>query len=145
MDVGALASRLELIRVGELVDCDLVLVRVPGPGAVHQAVRLILLVLLQHLDGAGVELGILAAGIERGHAADRQHAALVAHRGHDFAHRLEEGDVVRDGVPVGQHPRRFVQREVDQAGHVIPAAEVEPHHVLAQVVGELFHLVGERM
>ena len=34
---------------------------------------------------------------------------------------------------------------MDQAGHVIPAAQIQPEDVVAQVVEELLHLKGHRM
>ena len=34
---------------------------------------------------------------------------------------------------------------MDQAGHVIPAAQIEREECVAQIVGELFHLIGQRM
>ena len=85
VDIGVFAAGLKLVRVGELVDGDLVLVRVAGPRPVHQAVRLVFLVLLEHLEGARVQLDILAAGVQRRHAADRQHPPLVAHLRHHLA------------------------------------------------------------
>src|SRR5207302_2277714 len=63
VDVGVFAPSLQLIGIGELVDCDFVLVRMAGPGAVHQAVRLVLLILLEHVEGARIQLGVFPAGI----------------------------------------------------------------------------------
>ncbi len=34
---------------------------------------------------------------------------------------------------------------MNEAGHIIPAPEVEPDEIVAQVKDELFHLVSERM
>src|SRR5881296_804850 len=82
VNVGVGTARLDLVRIRELVDRNLILVRMAGPGAVHQAVRLVLLVLLQHFERARVELGVFTAGVEGGHPADGQHAALVADLGH---------------------------------------------------------------
>ncbi len=64
---------------------------------------------------------------------------------HEVAHALEERHVVGNGVAVGQHPARVLERVVDQARHVVPAAQVQAQDVVAQRVEELLHLVGERM
>src|SRR5258707_3320374 len=34
---------------------------------------------------------------------------------------------------------------MDQAGHVVPAAEIQPHDVVAKIPRKLFHLKSERM
>jgi hypothetical protein len=57
--------------VGELRDRDRVLIRMPGPRAVHETRRFVFLVLLEHRECPGIELGILAAREQRRHAADR--------------------------------------------------------------------------
>src|SRR6185295_11663881 len=62
-----------------------------------------------------------------------------------MAQGLEERHVVRNGVAVGQHPRWIGEREMDEARHVIPAAEIEPEDVVAQMEEKLLHLEGERM
>src|SRR5439155_24914030 len=116
VNVRVRAPRLDLVGVRELVDRDLVLIGMAGPGAVHQTVRLVLLVLFEHLERPRVELHVFTTGIERRHATDRQHAAFVADLGHHLAQVLEKGDIVRDGVAVGKNPRGVVQGEVDQAG-----------------------------
>ena len=69
----------------------------------------------------------------------------MADFGHQLAHALEEWNIVGDGVAVGQHPLRVFEIEVDEAGHVIPAAEVEAENVRPQVVDEFFHLIGQRV
>ena len=136
-------ARVELVGGRELVDGDAVLVGVAGPGTVHEAVGFVLFVLGQHLERTGVEFRVLATRVERGHAANGQQAALMTNLRHQLAQVLEEGEIVRDGVAVGQNPGGVVQVEVDEAGHVVPAAEVQTEQVVAQVVGELFHLEGE--
>src|SRR5262249_18398010 len=40
---------------------------------------------------------------------------------------------------------RILQIEMDEAGHVIPTAEIEAEDVSAKVPGELFHLESKRM
>src|SRR2546426_6502483 len=54
--------RLDLVGRGELGHRDRVLVGMTGPGAVHEAARLVALVLLEYREGASVELRVLAAG-----------------------------------------------------------------------------------
>jgi len=104
VDVGILAARRHLVRVGELVDGKLVLVRMTRPGPIHQAVRLILLVLLEDLQRPLVQRRVGPARIEGRHAADGEHAALVADLRHHLAQGLEKGDIVGNGVAVRQDP-----------------------------------------
>ena len=56
---------------------------------------------------------------------------------------VEKGDIVRDGVAIGKHPGGIVEVEVDQAGHVVPAAEIQAEDVLAKVIKEFLDLVGQ--
>ena len=100
-------ASFQLIRIRKLRDRDRVLVGMAGPCAVHQAGRLVGLVALQHRERARVELGILAAGIERGHAADRKRAVLVRQLGQERAHALKEGDVEWDRVAIREQPARI--------------------------------------
>ena len=116
-----------------------------GPGAVHEAARLVPLVLLEHREGARVELRVLTAGIERRHAADRERPSPVADVDQQEAQALEERHVVGDRVAVGENPGRVAEVEVDEAGHVIPSSEVQPQDVVPEVEQELLHLVGERV
>jgi hypothetical protein len=70
---------------------------------------------------------------------------LVRDRWNQRAQILEERYVVRDRVAIGQDPVLVREREIDQARHIIPAAEIETKQMLAQVVGELLELVRHRM
>src|SRR5690349_19048657 len=54
MTVDVLRTAVELIRVRELINGNLVLIGMAGPGTVHEAVGLVLLVLLEHGEGARV-------------------------------------------------------------------------------------------
>src|SRR5207245_11073345 len=62
-----------------------------------------------------------------------------------FAQVLEKLNVVRDGVAIRQHPIGVVEIKVDQAGHVVPAAQVQSDDVIAEVVGKLLHLKRQGM
>src|ERR1700732_5177376 len=70
---------------------------------------------------------------------------LVASVGQKIAQVLKERNIVRDSIAVGKHPIRIVQIEMDQASHVVPAAQVQRQDVLSQVAGKLFHLVCKRV
>ena len=70
---------------------------------------------------------------------------LVAYLRQKISQILEEGHVVRNSVAVGQHPLGVFEIEMDQAGHVVPAAEIQPKDVVPQIPGELFRLKRERM
>ena len=116
-----------------------------GPGPIHQAIRLILFVLSEHSQRASVELRIFAAGIQRRHAADGQDAALVTDFRNQLAQILEERHIVGNGVAVRQNPFGIGQIEMNEGGHVVPAAQIQRHQMVAQVVNELLELEGEGM
>src|ERR1700724_1691030 len=59
-----------LVRGGKLLEGNLILVRMTGPGPVHVAARLVLLVVFESRDGTGIQCGAGAAGIERRHSSD---------------------------------------------------------------------------
>src|SRR6266850_6735197 len=136
---------LKLIRGGELANGNFVLIGMSRPGAVHQRVGFVLLVFREGLQRASVQFSVLAAGEECGHAADREHAVFVANFRQEVAQILEKRDVVRNSVAIGKYPLGVLEIAVDQAGHVVPAAEIEPHDVVAKIPGKLFHLKSERM
>ena len=138
-------ARVDLVGERKLLHCDLVLVRVSGPGAVHQAVGLVFLVFREHAQRTFVQLGVSAARIQRGHAADREDAVLVASLSQQLTEILKERHVVRNRVSIGKNPLRIFEVEVDEAGHVIPAPEIQADDVIAQVINELLHLVRQRM
>ena len=146
MRIRVCRARLKLIRSGELRDGDFVLVGMAGPGAIHQAnATSFFLSSASTFSARAFSSASSRLGIKRGHAADREHAVLVADLRHQFAQILEERHVVRNRVAVGQHPLRIFEIEMDQAGHVIPAAEIQAENVVAQIPGELLHLEGQRM
>src|SRR5207248_8168900 len=116
--------RLDLIRKWELIYGDLVLIRVPRPGAVEATVGFILLIFFQNCQCASVQLRICTIRIQCGHTANGKRATTMADRDQQIAQVLEECDVVRDRVAVGKYPLRIVEIEVDQRGHVIPTPEV---------------------
>ena len=99
----------------------------------------------ENLQRALVQFRVGAAGIERGHAANGVSAVLVANFRHQGAEVLEEGHVVRDGVAIGQNPVGIFEHEIDQRGHVIPAAEVQSQAVVAQIEKKFLHLIGQRV
>ncbi len=70
---------------------------------------------------------------------------LVANLRQKVAQILEERDVVRNGVAIGENPLRIFQIEMDQAGHVVPAPEIQAHDVVAKIPRKLFHLIREWM
>ena len=57
----------------------------------------------------------------------------------------KKGNVVRNGIAIGEHPLGLLDIEMNEAGHVIPASEIEAEKVIAEDVGEFLHLIGERM
>src|SRR2546429_1817572 len=61
-----------------------------------------------------------------------QHSVLVANLRNQIAQVLEKRDVVRNRVAVRQHPLRILQVEVDQAGHVVPAPEVQSDNMRSE-------------
>ena len=139
------SPRVKLVREWKLINCDLILVGMPGPCAVHQAIRFVFLVFLQGCQRPPVQFRSLTAGVERGHAANRQHAAFVANLRHEFTQVLKKWHVVRDRIAVRQHPCRVIEIEVNQAGHVIPAAKIQSEDVFAQVIEKFLHLKRQRM
>ena len=145
MRIGVCRPRLQLVRNKELAHRDFVLVGMPRPRAIHQRIRFVFLVLGQNLQRSRVQFRVFAARIERGHAADRQHPVLVANPRHQVAQILEKGHVVWNRVAIGQHPLRIFQIEVNQAGHVVPAAQIQAENVITQIPGKLFHLKCQRM
>ena len=140
-----LRPRLQLIRVRELRHRNRILIGMSGPRAIHQAVGFVLLVFFENGQRARIQFRIFAAGIQRGHPANRQNAAVVADLRHQFPQVLKESNVVRNRVAVRQNPVWIVEIEMNQAGHVIPAAQVQSDDVIAQVVSELFHLKRQRV
>ncbi len=135
----------KLIWEGKLANSDLVLIGMAGPCAVHAASGLVVLILLEGGEGAGVKCWVFAAGIESSHTADGQQPMLVAEFGKKGAEILKKGDVVGDGIAVRKDPGGVHQIEMDEAGHVIPAAEIQAEEVIAQMEGEFLELVGEGM
>ncbi len=103
----------DLVRRRKLRDRDRVLIGMSRPRAVHRAGRFVLLVLGQDAQGALVEFGVFAAGEKSRHPAHGEHAVLVGDRRYQPAQVLEEGDVVRNGVAIGEDPIWVGEREVD--------------------------------
>ncbi len=145
MSAGVSGARLKLIRSRELAYRDFVLIGMARPRPVHQRVGLVLFVFSKNLQRPRVQFRIFAARVKRGHPADRQHPVFVANVRQKIAQSLKERHVVRNGVAVGQNPLGVFEIEVDQAGHVIPAAQIQSHDVVAKIPGKLFHLKSERM
>ena len=142
---GVLGTGLQLVWIRELRHRDLVLIRMTRPRPIHQTVSFVLFIFFQYGQRACVQFRVFTARIQRRHSADRKNPAMMTDLRHQFAQVLEEGHVVRNCVAIWKHPIRIVQIEVDQAGHVIPASQVQPDDVVAQVVRELFHLEGQRV
>ena len=117
----------------------------PRPRAVHERVGFVLLVFRKDFQRARVQFRVFPARIERRHAADGQHAMLVADLRNEIAQILEESHVVRNRVAVREHPFGIFQIEMDQAGHVVPAAEIQAQDVLPEIPGKLLHLKSERV
>src|SRR5256885_12059617 len=46
--------------------------------------------------------------------------------GNEVAQVLEESHIVGNGVAIGEYPLGFLEIEMNQAGHVVPTAEIEP-------------------
>ena len=76
-------------------------------------------------------LGIFPARVKRGHAANRKCSAFVTNFRQQLPQPLEEGHIVRNRIAIRKHPFGIVQIEVDQAGHVVPAAQIQAEDVLA--------------
>ena len=145
MRTGVRPTCLKLIRGKELAHGDFVLIGMPRPRAVHQRISFVLLVFGEGFQRARVQLRILAAGKKSGHAANSEHAVFMANLGDEVAQILEERHVVRNGVAIRKHPLRILEIEMNQAGHVVPAAKIQAHDVVAKIPGKLFHLKSERM
>ncbi len=145
MRTGVRGARLKLIRSRELAHGDFVLIGMSCPRTVHQRIGFVLLVFGEGFQRARVQFRILAAGKESGHAANSEHAVFMANLGDEVAQILEERDVVRNGVAIGKHPLGILKIEMDQAGHVVPATQIQAHDVIAKIPGELFHLKSKRM
>ena len=103
---------------------NLVLIRMSGPCAVHQTTRFILFVFSEHAERTFVQLGIGPARIQRRHAANRQNPVLMTRLSQRLAQILEKRHVVRNRVSIRQDPLSVLKVEVDQTGHVVPAAEI---------------------
>src|SRR6266567_87948 len=65
---------LKLVGIRELRHRDRVLIGMPGPRAIHQAVCFVLFVLFENRERPRVQLCVFAARIEGGHAANGQNA-----------------------------------------------------------------------
>ena len=147
------AQHVELVRpVAEGLAEDLGAHRhqvgVRHPRAVEAGRGLAGLVLADLGERALVDLGVAPARDERRHPADRERPAPVAGVHQQVAVGLHHRRVHGDGVPVGQRERRPGVAEVlDDAEQVVPAAGVEPGHVVAQLVEDLVHLErrGDRL
>ncbi len=109
--------------------------------------RLALLVLARLRQRLLVDLGVLARGDERGHPAHRLRAAAVAGLDEELGVRSHERHRHGDLHAVGQHLVLAGPVLLDQREHVVPAARVEPAHVVAQLVEDLVHLErgGQRL
>ena len=70
---------------------------------------------------------------------------MVADFRDQFAQVLKERDVMRNRVAIRQNPVGIVKVEMNQAGHVIPAAKIQSDDVIAQMVGEFLHLESHWM
>ena len=140
MRVGIRRPRLQLVGNRELAYRDLVLIGMPRPRAIHQRIGFIFLVFGEHFQRPRIQLRVFAARIEGGHSANRQHAVFVTNFWNQVAQILEKGHIVRNGVAIRQHPLRIFQIAMNQAGHVVPAAQVQTHNVVPQIPGEFFHL-----
>jgi hypothetical protein len=69
----------------------------------------------------------------------------MASFGQQLAQALEERHVVRNRISIRKDPVRVFESEVDQAGHIVPAPEIQSDDVIAKLVDEFFHLISERM
>ena len=144
--VTSVAHLVELVRLRhELVE-DLLRdrheVRVGDPGAVVAGLGLALLVGAHLLEGRLVDLGVLAVGNLRRHAAHGEGAAAVAGLDEKLRVGLEEGLAHDDLAAIGEQEFRLVPERLDEREDVVPAAAVEPGHVVAQLVDDLVHLEG---
>ena len=145
MSVGILRASRKLIGKRELIHRDLILVRVTCPCSIHQRYGFVLFVLFQDGEGPRVQLGIFPAGIERCHPANRQQSVFVTNFRHQQTEILKECHVVRNRIAVWQNPLGIFEIEMDQARHVVPAAQIKRQDVIAKVVRKLLHLIRERM
>src|SRR5829696_3845770 len=89
---------VKLIRKRELLHRDLVLIGMSGPGPIHKAVGLVLLVFGEHAKRPRVQFWISAAGVKSRHAANRQYSVFVTSLSQQLAQILKERHVVRNRV-----------------------------------------------
>ncbi len=106
--------RLNLIWKWELIDSNLVLIRVSSPCPIEAAIGFVLFVFLEHGKRSSIQFGIRAVGIECRHAANGERSAAVANRDQKVPQVLKEGHVMRNGVAVGQNPLGITEIEVNQ-------------------------------
>src|ERR1700682_4367489 len=117
----------------------------PGPCAVHAAAGFVLFVFFEYGKRAGVEFRVFAARVKRRHATDGENAATMADFGQQQAEALEKRHVDGNGIAVGKDVARIVEIKIDEAGHVIPAAEIQTNDMVAKVVEKFLDLIRERM
>ena len=123
----------------EHVAADRYQARMRHPGAIEAVAGLALLVGAHLGQRRLVQLGV-AAGDERGHAADRVRAAPVAGAHQQFGVRAHERDGHGHLGPVREDELGPVAEVLDDAEDVVPPAGVESRGVLAQLVQDLLHL-----
>ncbi len=92
-----------------------------------------------------VHLGVAPGRDERGHAAHRERAALVAGLHEQLGVGAHQRRGHRDGVALGQHEVPAPGAELlDDREQVVPASRVQARAVLAQLVQDLIHLERRR-
>ena len=134
---GNLAQSLELIRARtehlvERCHRGRYEIGMGYPRPVETVVGLAGLVGLHLLQRDPVGFGIAATRDERGHAADRERAALVAVRDEQFGVRAHERRGHRHRIAFGQdEPGPGRPERLDDAEEVVPPARVETGHVIA--------------
>jgi hypothetical protein len=144
-DLHVLAHDVELVRpLAEDAVEDLTnrrhQVRVGHPGAVEPVGGLALLVLADLHERPLVNLGVLPAGDERGHAADGVGTAPVAGLDEELRVGAHEAGGHGDLRAVGEQRVLPLPELLDDAEDVVPATRVQPRRMLAQLVEDLVHL-----
>ena len=117
------------------------------PGAVEAVAALALLVFAHASDGSRIDLGVLPAGDECRHAADRVRPPLVAHVDQPLRVGAHERHRHRELHAVRQHLVRARAERLDEAEQVVPPSGVQPRRMFAQLVQDLLHLErgGQRL
>jgi hypothetical protein len=114
------------------------------PGPVEAVCRLARLVLADRLECPSVCLGVLAAGDQRCHSADRERAARVTGLDQQLGVGAHERHRHRDAAAVGQDEVAATAEALEHREDVVPATGVESAGALAELEQDLVHLERRR-